>query len=361
MTRFRATATVVDALVPDDLWSETSADASRGRSDHGRALLARTLLRLSASVACRCRREATRAGQHGILRADDCCGGQDVTEAQPGGGATVRRMLVGAQLRRLRTQAGLTREQAAEAIRASAWKLHRLENGQVSFKERDIADLLALYGVTDADQVTTLIDLAREANAPSWWSRYSDLLPPWVRAYIDLESAASLIRTYQDQLVPGLLQTEDYLRAVIAGAHLGDAAEDMERRQALLERTDGFLLWAVVEEAALRRPVGGPKVLRAQLERLIEATVLPTVTLQVLPLRVSTHAAMVGAFSILRFPEPDLPDVVYVEHLTSALYLDKRSDVDAYTAVMSRLEVVSAPPHQTVAFLSRILKEVDGA
>src|SRR6266542_125758 len=122
-------------------------------------------------------------------------------------------MLVGAQLRRLRTQAGLTREQAAEAIRASAWKLHRLENGQVSFKERDIADLLALYGVTDADQVTTLIDLAREANAPSWWSRYSDLLPPWVRAYIDLESAASLIRTYQDQLVPGLLQTEDYRRA----------------------------------------------------------------------------------------------------------------------------------------------------
>jgi transcriptional regulator with XRE-family HTH domain len=291
-----------------------------------------------------------------------------VTEAQPGGGATVRRMLVGAQLRRLRTQAGLTREQAAEAIRASAWKLHRLENGQVSFKERDIADLLALYGVTDADQVTTLIDLAREANAPSWWSRYSDLLPPWVRAYIDLESAASLIRTYQDQLVPGLLQTEDYLRAVIAGAHLGDAAEDAERRvalrmgrQALLERTDGFVLWAVVEEAALRRPVGGPKVLRAQLERLIEATALPTVTLQVLPLSVSAHAAMVGAFSILRFPEPDLPDVVYVEHLTSALYLDKRSDVDAYTAVMSRLEVVSAPPHQTVAFLSRILKEVDGA
>ena len=284
------------------------------------------------------------------------------------GGPTVLRIMLGTQLRRLREAKGITREDAGYQIRASESKISRMELGRVSFKERDIADLLALYGVTDADQVTTLIDLAREANAPSWWSRYSDLLPPWVRAYIDLESAASLIRTYQDQLVPGLLQTEDYLRAVIAGAHLGDAAEDMERRvalrmgrQALLERTDGFLLWAVVEEAALRRPVGGPKVLRAQLERLIEATVLPTVTLQVLPLRVSTHAAMVGAFSILRFPEPDLPDVVYVEHLTSALYLDKRSDVDAYTAVMSRLEVVSAPPHQTVAFLSRILKEVDGA
>jgi Domain of unknown function (DUF5753) len=164
------------------------------------------------------------------------------------------------------------------------------------------------------------------------------------------------------------LQTEDYLRAVIAGAHLGDDAEDVERRvalrmgrQALLERTDGFLLWAVVEEAALRRPVGGPKVLRAQLERLIEATALPTVMLQILPLRVSAHAAMVGAFSILRFPEPDLPDVVYVEHLTGALYLDKRSDLDAYTAVMSRLEVASAPPSRTVELLSRILKEIDGA
>jgi Domain of unknown function (DUF5753) len=169
-------------------------------------------------------------------------------------------------------------------------------------------------------------------------------------------------------LVPGLLQIEGYMRAVIAGARLDDSAEDVERRvalrmgrQVLLARADGFRLWAVVDEAALRRPVGGPKVLRAQLEGLIEATALPTVTLQILPFSASAHAAMVGAFSILRFPEPDLPDVVYVEHLTSALYLDKRSDVDAYTAVMSRLEVVSAPPHQTVAFLSRILKEVDGA
>jgi hypothetical protein len=291
-----------------------------------------------------------------------------VTEAQPGGGATVRRMLVGAQLRRLRTEQGITREQAGEAIRASAWKIHRLENGLVGFKDRDIVDLLGLYGITDPDEVAALVTLAREANAPSWWSRYSDLLPPWVRAYIDLESAASLIRTYENQLVPGLLQTEDYLRAVIVGGHLGDSAEDVERRvalrmgrQALLTRTDGFMLWAVVEEAALRRPVGGRKVLRVQLERLIEATALPTVTLQVVPFSVSAHAAMVGAFSILRFPDPDLPDVVYVEYLTSALYLDKRSDVDAYTAVMSRLEVVSAPPHQTIAFLSRILKEVDGA
>jgi Domain of unknown function (DUF5753)/Helix-turn-helix domain len=287
-----------------------------------------------------------------------------VTEAQPGGGATVRRMLVGAQLRRLRTERGISREQASKAIRGSEWKIHRLENGQVSFKERDVVDLLTLYGVTDPDRVAALVALASDANTPSWWSVYSDLLPPWVRIYIDLESAASLIRTYEGYFVPGLLQTEDYMRAVIAGGHLGGTAADVERRvalrqgrQALLERTDGFMLWAVVEETALRRPVGGPKVVRAQLERLIEATALPTVTLQILPSDTSAHAAMGGAFSILRFPEPDLPDVVYVEQLTTALYLDKRSDVDAYLAAMHRVGVLSSPPEHTVELLSRILDE----
>jgi Domain of unknown function (DUF5753)/Helix-turn-helix domain len=291
-------------------------------------------------------------------------GGRGVTDGQVDGGATVRRMLVGAQLRRLRAERGISREQAGAAIRASEWKIHRLENGQVRFKDRDITDLLALYKVADPKRVEALVALAREANQPSWWSRYSDLLPPWVRAYIDLESAAILIRTYESQLVPGLLQTEDYMRAVIAGAHLGDAAEDLERRvalrvgrQALLERTDGFRLWAVVDEAALRRPVGGPKVARAQLERLIEASTWPTVTLQVLPLDASGYAAMVGAFSILRFPEPDLPDVVYVEHLTNALYLNKPSEVDAYMAVMHRLEIVSVPPRRTGEILTRILKQ----
>jgi hypothetical protein len=287
-----------------------------------------------------------------------------VSKAQPGGGATVRRMLVGARLRRLRTDKGISREQAGEAIRASAWKIHRLENGQVGFKDRDVADLLALYGVTDPHEVAAFAAIAREANTPSWWSPYGDLLPSWVRAYIDLESAAILIRTYQGQFVPGLLQTEDYLRAVVAGAHLGDSAEDVERRvalrmgrQALLERTDGFRLWAAVDEAALRRPFGGPKVMRAQLRRLIEATTLPTVTLQVLPLGASAQAVMVGAFSILRFSEPDLPDVVYVEQLTGALYLDKRDDMDRYVEVMNRLSVESEPPEATAKMLNRILRE----
>jgi transcriptional regulator with XRE-family HTH domain len=145
-----------------------------------------------------------------------------VAEVQAGSGPTVRRMLVGAQLRRLRTEQGISREQAGEAIRASEWKIHRLENGQVGFKDRDIVDLLALYGVTDASEVAEFVVLAREANAPGWWHHYGDLLPQWFRAYVDLESAAALIRTYEGQFVPGLLQTEDYMRAVVSGGHLED-------------------------------------------------------------------------------------------------------------------------------------------
>jgi transcriptional regulator with XRE-family HTH domain len=273
-------------------------------------------------------------------------------------------MLVGAQLRRLRTDKGLTREQAAEAIRGSEWKIHRLENGQVGFKDRDIVDLLALYGVTDPAEVDALLAMAREANNPGWWQQYGDLLPQWFRAFVDLESAATLIRTYEGQLVPGLLQAEDYMRAVVGGSYLGEAPEEVERRvalrvarQALLERPAGPRLWAVVDEAALRRPVGGREVMRAQLERLVQATKLPNVTLQVLPWSAGAHAAMTGAFSVLRFGDQDLPDVVYVEHLTNALYLDRREDVNQYLHVMDTISVRAASPDKTVDTLHKILKE----
>jgi hypothetical protein len=287
-----------------------------------------------------------------------------VAEVQAGGGPTVRRMLVGAQLRRLRTEQGISREQAGEAIRASEWKIHRLENGQVGFKDRDIVDLLRFYGIDDPGQVADFLVLAREANAPGWWHQYGDLLPQWFRAYVDLESAATLIRTYEGQLVPGLLQTEDYLRGVVGDARLEDSQEEVERRvalrlgrQALLEREDAPRLWAVVDEAALRRPVGGHKVMRAQLERLIEATKLPNVTLQVLPFGTGAHPAMVGAFSVLRFGDQELPDVVYVEHLTSALYLSKQEDVDQYLHVMESICVRSAAPDETVEIVGQILND----
>jgi transcriptional regulator with XRE-family HTH domain len=277
----------------------------------------------------------------------------------------VRRMLVGALLRRLRTEAGISREEAGEAIRASEWKIHRLENGQVGFKDRDVGDLLRLYGVTDPDDIAGFLEFAREANEPGWWQRYGDLLPQWFKAYVDLESAATLIRTYEGQLVPGLLQTEDYMRAVIGGANLDESPEEAERRvalriarQTLLIRPDGPRLWAVIDEAALRRPVGGPEVLRGQLERLLEASKLPNVTLQILPFAAGAHPAMGSSFSILRFPDQELPDVVYLEHLTNAVYTDKRPEVERYLDVMELLCAESEPPAKTEAFINRVLSEL---
>ena len=284
--------------------------------------------------------------------------------AQPAGGPTVLRRLLGAQLRRLRERQGITREEAGYAIRASGSKMSRLELGRVGFKERDVADLLTLYGVNDDTDRDTLLALAQDANSPGWWHRYGDVLPGWFETYVGLEEAAALVRTYEVQFIPGLLQTEEYARAVISLGNSASPPEEIEQRvslritrQKVLTRGDAPRLWAVVDEAALRRPIGGRDVMRGQIERLIEATKLPGVILQVLPFRVGGHTAEAGAFTILRFPESDLPDVVYVEQLTSALYLDRRDDVDSYMEAMERLCVVSAPPDNTAEILSRILQE----
>jgi transcriptional regulator with XRE-family HTH domain len=287
-----------------------------------------------------------------------------VISAQPGSGPTVLRILLGSQLRLLREAAGITREEAGYAIRASGSKISRMELGRVSFKERDIADLLDLYSVAETERAV-LGELAREANSPGWWHKYGDVLPDWFSVYVGLEEAASLLRVYEVQFVPGLLQTADYARAVVQLGQPGAAPAEIEHRvglrlarQELLTKPGGPRLWAVVDEAALRRPIGGPEVMRAQLARLIEATAEPSITLQVVPFRSGGHAAEAGAFTIMRFPEPDLPDVVYLEQLTSALYLDKRDDVDRYTEVMERLSVESESPERSAAILSEMLEEV---
>ena len=284
--------------------------------------------------------------------------------AQPGSGPTVLRILLGSQLRLLREVKGITREEAGYAIRASGSKISRMELGRVSFKERDVTDLLKLYGV-DEDETATLVALATQANSPGWWHKYGDVLPDWFQVYVGLEEAASLIRLYEVQFVPGLLQTADYARAVVRLGQPGAAPEEIERRislrmgrQELLTKPGGPRLWAIVDEAALRRPIGGKEVMRAQLEQLILATEEPQVTLQVMPFRSGGHAAEAGAFTIMRFPEPDLPDVVYLEQLTSALYLDKRDDVEKYTEVMERLSVESESPERSVDILSGMLEEV---
>jgi transcriptional regulator with XRE-family HTH domain len=284
--------------------------------------------------------------------------------AAVGGGPTALRILLGAQLRRLREAQGITLEEAGKVIRASGSKLSRLETGRVSFKDRDIADLLTFYGVTDEQQRDALRELARSANARGWWHDYSDILPSWFEAYVGLEEAATSIRAYEIQFVPGLLQTEDYARAVTMLGHLGAPAEEIDRRvrlrmarQALLAEPRPVHLWAVLDEAVLRRPAGRPGVMRRQLQHLLEAADRPNVTIQVVPFRAGAHAAAGGAFSILRFAERDLPDVVYLEQLTSALYLDKRETVDHYMAVMERLCLEAAPAASTASAINAVLRD----
>ncbi len=285
--------------------------------------------------------------------------------ARPRGGPTVLRILLGAELRRLREARNISREEAGYAIRASDSKISRMELGRVGFKERDVSDLLSLYGVNDEQERAALISLARQANTPGWWHSYSDVLPPWFEVYVGLEEAASRIRAYEVQFVPGLLQTEDYARAVTLLGYADAPQHEVDRRvslrmtrQKLLAGDDAPHLWVVVDEAALRRPLGGRQVMRAQLEYLIEATTMPNITVQVVPFQRGGHAAAGGPFSILRFAEPDLPDIVYLEQLTSALYLERREDVDRYLAVMERLCLDAEPTSSTAKILRRILTEL---
>jgi transcriptional regulator with XRE-family HTH domain len=276
------------------------------------------------------------------------------------GSPTVLRILLGTQLRRLRTEKGISREDAGYSIRASHAKISRLELGQVSFKQRDVADLLTLYGVTDPGERDPLLALAKQANAPGWWHQYGDLLPGWFEVYIGLEGAASGIRTYENQFVPGLLQTPAYAKAVIRLGNEKALDIELDRRVALRttrqKRLDsGLKVWAVIDEAVVRRTLGGREVMCAQIRHLLDLTAEPNITVQVMPFDRGGHAAAGGSFAILRFPERELPDVVYMEQLTSALYLDKPADSDHYMEVMDRLSIQALEPKQSRRFLELLL------
>ncbi|MFI1191142.1 helix-turn-helix domain-containing protein [Streptomyces californicus] len=259
-------------------------------------------------------------------------------------GSVVRRILLGSQLRRLRESRGVTREAAGYSIRASESKISRMELGRVSFKARDVEDLLTLYGVTDEAERDSLLGLAREANVAGWWHSYGDVLPGWFQTYVGLEGAASLIRIFEVQFVHGLLQTEAYAHAVVSRGMRGASPAEIDRRVALrLERQKALVserapaFHAVLDEAALRRPYGEREVMRAQLRHLIDMSERPNVTLQVIPFSHGGHAGESGSFTMLRFPESDLSDIVYLEQLTSALYLDKPEEVAQYEKAMATL------------------------
>ena len=276
----------------------------------------------------------------------------------------VPRVVLGAQLRRLRDARRISREQAGEAIGASESKISRLELGRTGCKPFEVAGLLTFYGVTDQTDRATLLTLAAQANSPGWWHPYNDVITDWLEGFIGLEQAAGLIRTYGVQLIPDLLQTEAYAHAVIMFGHPNAPEDEIERRvelrmkrQRMLHQPEAPRLWAVIDEAALRRPVGGPATMRAQIEHLVDICELPNVTVQVLPFYVGGHAAMRGPITLLRLPEHELPDVVYLEQFTSAHHLDRLADIKRCWDAMNRLVTVAEPPISTPAILDRITKE----
>ena len=280
--------------------------------------------------------------------------------ASTAGGPTVLRIVLGSQLRRIREAKQISVEEAAYQIRASHSKISRFEAGRVGFRARDVADLLTFYGVTDEQERQTLMEFAQRANAPGWWHAYSDILPSWFEAYLGLEEAATQIRVYEVQFIPDLLQTEDYARAITLSSQGGQSTRDAERnvrlrmaRKELLDRRDPPDLWVVLDESVLRRRVGDPAVMRDQVEHLTEIAKRQRVTVQVLPFQASGPLEG-GPFRILRFAEPDLLDVVYLEQLTSALYLDNPKDVDSYLMVMQHLSIQAFTPRETMRFLESL-------
>ncbi len=289
----------------------------------------------------------------------------DIARLQKGSGPTVRRMLLGSELRKYREAKGITRGEAGHHIRGSESKISRMELGRVGFKSRDVEDLLRLYGVADRDVIRTMAQMARDTKKPGWWQAYGDSLPNWFQVYVGLEEAATRIRVYEAQFVPGVLQTEEYARAIITGgaATPDPTAEDRVavrmRRQRHIE-DGGVKFWAIIDEAAVRRPVGGPDlgIMRRQLQRLIEFCDHSDVTLQIIPFSAGVHAAEAGSFTILRYPDFGLSDIVYLEQLTGSICLDKRQDIDAYTMAMERLSVIADPPSETKGLLKQMIDDL---
>ncbi|MGH4027516.1 helix-turn-helix domain-containing protein [Actinomycetota bacterium Odt1-20B] len=285
--------------------------------------------------------------------------------SEPRSAPTVGQVVLGRQLQDLRERAGLKREEAARILRVAPATVRRMETAEVALKIPYLQALLKAYGIPE-DEADSFVQLAEEANKPGWWQRFHDILPSWFSMYVSLEGAAGLIRSYEPHFAPGLLQTEDYARGVMRSGAIGQTRpDDIERyvalrmeRQSLLTREDAPRLWVVMDETVLRRPVGGPEVMRGQIDRLLEATEMPHVTLQVVPFASGPHPGTFGPFVLFRFAMPELPDMVYSEYLTGAVYLDARTEVATHLEVMDRMAAQAATAQRTKEILRDVRKEL---
>lgn len=280
-------------------------------------------------------------------------------------GPTTLRVIIGSNMRQLRQAANISREKAAYEIRADASKISRLELGRVSFRLRDVRDLMILYGVRDEAELDRYEELARLANQPSKWHRYTDYLPDFFSNYLEMEGAASRIRTYEVQVMPGLLQTEAYARAVMMLGYGHTPLQEIDKRidvrmkrQEILDREEKPPdLWAVIDEAALHRPFGGKGVLREQIQALMASCDKPNVRIQIVPFASGAHSGAGAPFTWLRFAYEELNDVIYLEHLTGGLYLERDNELDAYQAAMEHLCIQATQPHKTQDFLQQIIRD----
>lgn len=284
---------------------------------------------------------------------------------QTSGAATALRVVLGRRLQDLREAAGLSFEEAGRALDVTHATIRRMEKAQVGLKVPYVEKLLRIYGITEQEEIDAFLALVREANRPGWWHRYRDVLPEWFSAFVSLEAEADQIRAYEPHYVPGLLQTEAYATTVLRSGLPHAPAAEIERlvslrlaRQEILNRPQPPLLWIVLDETVLRRPIGHPNVMRGQLTRLIEATAASHVRLQIMPFSAGPHPAMYGPFHLFRFPVPELSDIACAENLVGAAYFDQRDDVSTFREALDRMCAQAAPVHRTEAILSGIRKEI---